>query len=303
MKTGHKIVIYSFIVILILYSIAITGYMVQNIKNQYYKNQDIQQELYNANLRMDTISKQQNLQYQENADLKIAIQDLAQRVNNIAPQADKIAYYQVSTLIGTANSSLLLQDTKTTLALLHYVIDFIENLHRPMFAKLKISILEDITYLESNKDYDDNFILVKIDALNHAINDIFSNRLIQVQYVHTKSVNDIWHKFINNAKNTLFHFWEKNVKQTNNDNVLYNILQLQIMNLKHALLTHDQNLWNKSVSTLNTAKTEYALTENEYNLLLPYIKPLEYINVAREKNLSHTMNTMNELSNYIFNQG
>ncbi len=302
MKTGHKIVIYSFIIILLLYSFIITGYMLKNAKSQYYANKDIQQEIYNTNARMDNISNQQNAQYRETNDLKTSVEEMRVKINSIAPQADKISYYQVSTLINTANQSLLLQDTKTTLSLLKYAVDFIDTLHQPMFANLKTSIQEDITYLQSNKDYDTNFVLVKIDVLNQSVDSIFSNRLMQLQHVNNTSVNNLWHRFLVNAKNTLFHFWEKNIKTSTNDDLLYNKLQLEIMNLKHALIIHDQALWSNSLNSIKNEGKNATLSENEYNLLLPYINLLENINVAREKNLSHTMDAMNELSNYVLNR-
>jgi uncharacterized protein HemX len=302
MKTGHKIVIYSFIIILLLYSFIITGYILKNAKSQYYANKDTQQEIYNINARMDNISNQQNAQYRETANLKISLEELKTKINNIAPQSDKISYSQVSTIINTANQSLLLQDTNTTLSLLKYAVDFIDTLHQPMFANLTVSIQEDITYLQSNKDYDTNFVLVKIDALNQSIDNIFSNRLMQLKHVNNQSMNNLWHKFVSNAKNTLFHFWENNIKTSNADDILYSKLQLDIMNLKHALIIHDQTLWSNSLNSIKNESKNASISENEYNLLLPYLNLLENINVAREKNLSHTMNAMNDLSNYVLNR-
>lgn len=302
MKTGHKIVIYSFIIILLLYSFIITGYILKNAKSQYYANKDTQQEIYNINARMDNISNQQNAQYRETANLKISLEELNTKIHNIAPQSDKISYTLVSTIINTANQSLLLQDTNTTLSLLKYAVDFIDTLHQPMFANLKVSIQEDITYLQSNKDYDTNFVLVKIDALNQSIDNIFSNRLMQLKHVNNQSMNNLWHKFVSNAKNTLFHFWEKNIKTSNADDILYSKLQLDIMNLNHALIIHDQTLWSNSLNSIKNESKNASISENEYNLLLPYLNLLENINVAREKNLSHTMNAMNDLSNYVLNR-
>jgi uncharacterized protein HemX len=301
MKIGHKIVIYSFILLLLMYSLATTYYMLNNVRKQYHANKNIQQELLNLGGRSDSIAVQQIDQHQEIATLKNEIDQLRSKIDNIAPAADKIAYYQISTLVNTANQSLLLQDTTTTITLLEYAVQFIGNLHQPIFMQLKNSILQDITILESNKDYDVNFVLVKINNLSKSVDGIFSNRIMQLHNVNSPAVNNVWHRFITNTKNTLFHFWEKTIKTSTNDELLYRQIQLDIMNMKHAVITHDQELWQTSIhDILNLGKT-HQLSENEYNLLLSPLNSMLSINIGQEKNLIHTMETMNLIANHVLN--
>lgn len=301
MKTGHKIVIYSFILLLLMYSLATTYYMLNNVRKQYHANKNIQQELLTLGGRSDSIAVQQIDQQQEITTLKNEIDQLRSKIDNIAPAADKIAYYQISTLVNTANQSLLLQDTSTTITLLEYAVQFIGNLHQPIFMQLKNSILQDITILESNKDYDVNFVLVKINNLSKSVDGIFSNRIMQLHNVNSPAVNNVWHRFITNTKNTLFHFWEKTIKTSTNDELLYRQIQLDIMNMKHAVITHDQELWQASIhDILNLGKT-HQLSENEYNLLLSPLSSMLSINIGQEKNLIHTMETMNLIANHVLN--
>lgn len=302
MKTGHKIAIYSFILLLLVYSLATTYYMLNHLKEQYHANKDLQQELSLIAAKSDSIAAQQVAQAQELYSVKNNLSQLDLKINNIAPATDKIAYYQVYTIINTANQSLLLQDSSTTILLLKYAVQFLDNVHQPIFMQLKNSILQDITALQSNKDYDTSFVLVKINNLSRSIENIFSNRLTELHNVNNLTTNTVWHRFIMNTKNTLSRFWHQTLRNSSSDETLYKRMQLDIMSLKQAVITHDTALWQNSIQDISKVSQEHELTESESNLLLNQVNSMLPINIGQQKSLIHTMAALNNIANHILNE-
>lgn len=329
---SYKIITYTIITGLILYSLFITIYVFKQINYQNINNTITNQDNNHIHNLITNLSSEQELYKQELSNLKQSITELSnnnhvnekisdlatnvdqlkQQIASIITNNDKIAYYQVVSIINTANQSLLLQDIKTSLSLLESTISLINSLPpNLLFTNLKNSIQQDMDDLKTQQNYNSDFVLIKINAFNQIINNIISNRAKpDIPVTNNTDINSIWQKFLNNAKTTLISFWQQqnyhkdynNFNNLNDNQLLTDKFQLIILNLKHAVITGDENLWHSNIELITSMKTDKVLTDSEYNLLLPELKILDSINISHNYHLTHTIAAINNLANLIFNK-
>ncbi|AUR52425.1 uroporphyrinogen-III C-methyltransferase [Aquella oligotrophica] len=254
----------------------------------------------------------------QNQELKAELQNLAnsqqnlhQQIQHATPNQGVIVVNQLNNLIGAANQSLILyHDIPSALKLLNYALQIVSVHNEPQYADIKISLTKDIESIQAINSFDNTVIATKLeDAYQLSLKlNIVSGAETTAPNRNVSSKHDsIWDNFIANFKKTFLGIVKVESSKTADSNLspdqsalLYQHLQLDILNARQAFVSKNQGLWQQSLKDAIEVSGKYFV--NDQNLIqeLQILRELQAINLDNAKaNLDLTMQSLVKLQQFI----
>lgn len=237
--------------------------------------------------------------------LEISQQKIATTLSSLNPTQTSLLLTQINSLINGANQSLLVyHDNASAIQLLKSAEQTINTSSDPLFGALKISLVNDLNNLVAQNNYDSTVLQSQIQNLSDAIAKL---QFIGKPIVVTPSIQTgAWSKFIYNVKQNLSSLVE--IREVNpNSNFVSNIpedqlvinqkLQLSILNLRQALFTHNQQIWDTNLDDAALIVRRFYITDVNSEKVSAIISELKGIKLgANNINIDNSLQALSKVN-------
>jgi uncharacterized protein HemX len=216
-----------------------------------------------------------------NHKLQLQVNNLAQQqaqteqsVKQLSPSQVNFILNQFNALLNSANQSLVLyHDYPATLKLLNYAQTTLASSSDARFNELKIKLSQDISRIQNLNGFDATTVASQVDSLSIAVNQLTTNIPLNLA-VKPAEHTSAFSKFLTNIANSLLSLVQinKTVNPQNNPTLVNDEavnkqqLAFALLNAKQALYSHNQSLWQQSLTEANTivsqAFIQNKITEN-----------------------------------------
>ncbi len=292
------------LVLLTLVSLILSCYIVYQTQfgKHNFQAQDsiIKQQSKQINDLLATV----NLQQAKLIGLESKTIEINQQLQQLNPSQASLIMNQLNSLISGANQSLLVyHDYVAAIQQLKYAQNILITTNDPRFSLIKVNLTKDLDNLEIQNDFDSTMVATQLDEFNKLIaqlqlvSPVTNNSLIE-------NSDSIFMKLLKNLKNSVLSLVKINRinvnnsqgNQFNSDIVLRQHLQVNVLNAKQALLTHNQELWTNSIEDSKNLIGQYFINDmprQKVLLLLTQLSATKFNdNIA---NLQLTLSALNKL--------
>lgn len=229
---------------------------------------------------------------------------MRQQLNSVNPTQSSLVVYQLNSLISGANQSLLLyHDSVAAIKQLNYAKNILATTDDARFSQIKINLTKDLGNLEAQNSFDSTVVATQLDELGGLVDQL--SVVAPVSTVDASNDNGSTSaKIIRHLKNSLFSLVKiskanpdnNQANRFENDTVMRQHLQLDILNSKQALLTHNQQLWLSSLSDSSDIIQKYFVNDAAFHKSMLILKQLQTINFGESKaNLDLTVDALGKL--------
>lgn len=228
---------------------------------------------------------------------------LSSTVKLLNPSQTSLLLSQINALINGANQSVLIyHDYVGAIQLLKATQQLLATTNEPLFMQLKIDVTGDLENMLAKNNFDTVVLQTQINNLSVMLPKLKTN--LTLNNPQPNSTSTTWQKFTNNIKTTMGNLIK--VKQINsnardvvdipeNEQVVNQKMQLAILNLHQALLTHNQVIWDSSVANIALFLREFYLADNNTQMMEVIVKELSNVNFnANSTNINNTLSSLSK---------
>jgi uncharacterized protein HemX len=217
-------------------------------------------------LRINNLSRENIALQQQIKQLSYTQNALESAIENLNPNQSDLVLNQLNSLIGGANQSLFLyHDYAGAVKLLNYAKQLLATSNDPVFSSLKINLAKDLDNLQTQNTFDNTMLSSQLENLIQSLPALQVVAEIKPEKQFDNSDNNLWHKFVYNVKESILGLVK--VVKTNpgadkvlvpeNELMIRQQLQLNLLNARQALITHNQDLWAGSLQSASTLLRSY----------------------------------------------
>lgn len=220
--------------------------------------------------------------------LEISQQKLTATLSSLNPTQTSLLLAQINSLINSANQSLLVyHDNAGAIQLLKSAEQTLNTSSDPLFSALKMSLVNDLNNLLTKNNYDSTILQSQIQNLS----DITAKlQVVSKPISVSHSIqNDAWSRFVSNVKQSLSSLVE--IREVNpNSNSISSIpedqlvvnqkLQLSILNLRQALSTHNQQMWDTNLDDIALIVRHFYITDVNSEKMFAIINQLKEVKLG-----------------------
>lgn len=247
---------------------------------QQQKNLQVQQQ------RIDELVNS-NQQLQLKLESAIAAQSkISSSISTLTPSQTSIVLTQLNGLVNGAVQSLVVyHDVVGSIKLLSSAEQVLVTTNDPLFSELKIALTKNLASLNAQNDVDLTMTLAKISAIADLAKNLQTTQVIAINHPIVKS--SLWDKFLDNIKqqlSSLVTIRKVNVNgvvenaNVNNQKLAMQQIQLNVLSLRQALITHNAILWNSSLNDLSRLIDSYYIHDDNAQKVLSMINQLKSVN-------------------------
>lgn len=253
---------------------------------------------------LKTMSQQLNDQL---GQLESRQANLEEQVKRLNPTQSTLIIDQFSSLITGANQSLLLyHDYAAAVKQLNYAKELLNSSNDPVFTELKINLARDLDAVQAQSTFDNTIVAAQLDDFYQNIAKLQITSTVTLAETRKKESN-LWEKFVTNLKVSLLGL-VKVAKTTQGGQIMLNgdeislrqHLQLNILNAKQALLTHDSELWSSSLNDALLTTQHFFVVDANSQKATTILTELQKIKFDQAPvNLDSTMRSLIKLQQFI----
>ena len=222
------------------------------------------------NNRIADLAAQNVALSQQISQLKTSQLALESGISLINPNQSELILNQVNSLVGGANQSLLLyHDYPSAIKLLNYAKSLITSTNDPLFIGLKISLAKDLDNLQAQETFDGTMLASQLENVIQSLPNLKVTEVMDNNSIITPENSSVWSRFIQNIKLSLTGLVK--VVKTNqnatamlipeNELMIRQHLQLNLLNARQALATHNQELWTSSLQDVANVLHNYFILD------------------------------------------
>ncbi|MDD3266570.1 MAG: uroporphyrinogen-III C-methyltransferase, partial [Burkholderiales bacterium] len=210
-------------------------------------------------------------------------------VAQLSPSKTGIVLSQVNSLISSANQSIILYHNITSaIKLLDIAKQTLTVSDDPLFDSLKVALTHDINNLNGQDQYDTTILQTQIGDLNSYIYALTSIKPNQEKPMVKEYSGSKWDNFKENVTGTLQGLFSINQQKNSlnsSDSIRSSEILIQLsLNVRQAMLTYNQDAWNKNLTSIKEDIIANYASNIEGQKILELIKSLEKVNFDNKNN-------------------
>ena len=202
---------------------------------------------------------------------------LRSEIKKINPSQTSLIIAQLNNLLSGANQSLVIyHDYAAAIKLLNYAKQVLTTTSDPLFARLKVNVVNDLDKLQLQNSYDNVMLAIQLDDIAKQAPSLELSAPLLPAAAPLTATTTLWDKFLANLKASLLGL-VKISKSTNgstqillpeNEMIVRQHLQLDLQGARQALLTHNQQLWQSSLSDVSSLITQnFIINSSRFKVL------------------------------------
>lgn len=257
----------------------------------------------------------QNDTYANNiVEIKTTVDSFESQVARLSNQKTDYTLLQLNELINMANQSLFVyNDIKSTLKLLNYAQKLLSNNNSPIYVEVKTAIANDIAQLGQIQYTDPVVLSSKINAVLNQITTLpliddsvqIAKEIQSTQDNNSDLTQSIWYKFWKNLKHDFASLVKVSSSDKNNviqlspekDVLIRQNLKLDLLNVRMALLQHDNSAWQYNLNNVKNDLGLYFVNNALVGAIIENINGLLQTNISIAGiNLDDTLKALNKLN-------